>query len=555
MMATANTKRNNNALVSDLYTTPAWAVLALIKRERFRGSILDAGCGKGHIAKVLESRCHDVKGIDLYDWGYGEAGIDYLACSEKASNVISNPPFTLLSEFISKSIEVADDKVAIFARVSALESIGRWESIYKTKPPTKVYLFVNRVKCNKGGHDDGQSSSVFYCWMVWDLKVETNVTQLEWIDDKPTKNEKPKLDPKAPAVHVSDVRTLLDETISMYRSCFPSTEDYKHLISTSGGKDSGCAYIIGNIATEGKTEAFFCDTDNENPETLEYINNLHIDVGNNAPKVTHVKACFSEAKFEARRKYILENWQKPHRIIQGQLQGQVIPPMKTWQIENAIKATQRSGNAMLDLFLLHGGIPNRMGRYCTEELKIDVMLNQVLLPTLAEYDGEVINWSGVRAQESEQRSTYKWIGEDPRGDGFLFTFLPIHKWLVQDVFALHKYFNVKPNPLYLKGAKRVGCWPCILSNKSEIRQVATETPEAISRLADWEERVLPTSRFAVWKQESNPKYSLSFLGHRKNTIGNVHDVVKWSMTDRKGDEIEYSGAEMNCKIGNHNFCE
>ena len=158
---------------------------------------------------------------------------------------------------------------------------------------------------------------------------------------------------------------------------------------------------------------------------------------------THIKANYTEERFEARRKSILNSWQKPHTIRQGSLKGQVIPPMKDWQIERAIKATEKSGNAMLDLFLLHGGIPNRLGRYCTEELKIDVMLNQVSLPTLAEYDGEVINWSGVRAQESEQRSTYKWISEDPRGDGFLFTFLPIHKWLVQDVFALHKYFVLK----------------------------------------------------------------------------------------------------------------
>lgn len=85
--------------------------------------------------------------------------------------------------------------------------------------------------------------------------------------------------------------------------------------------------------------------------------------------------------------------------------------------------------------------------------------------------------------------------------------------------------------------------------------MAIETPEKIIQLDKWERQVFKASRFAVWMKEKNPDYSLSFLGHRKNVVGNVFDVVKWAMTDRGGDEIEYTGADMNCKIGDHIFCE
>ncbi|EKO3479776.1 hypothetical protein ACQZMW_003291 [Vibrio fluvialis] len=184
-MATANSRRNSDALVSDLYTTPHFATAALLKREKFFGSIRDAGCGKGDISQVLKMTGHEeIESIDLYDWGYGKTGIDYLGMTEEADNTIINPPFTLLNEFIMKAIETSRDKVAVFSRINALETVGRYEGIFKDHPPTRVYLFVNRVKCNKGGHDDGQSSAVFYCWKVWDLKDESGKTELLWIDDK-----------------------------------------------------------------------------------------------------------------------------------------------------------------------------------------------------------------------------------------------------------------------------------------------------------------------------------------------------------------------------------
>lgn len=560
-MASVNTKRNDNALASDLYTTPQWAVAALLKRERFEGSILDPGCGKGDISKVLKATGHqDVTSVDIYDWGYGTPNIDYLQFSEAFDNTIMNPPFSILGEFIVQALSNSKKKVAVFSRVSSLETKGRFSNIYKDKAPSRVYLFVNRVKCNKGGHDDGQSSAVFYCWQVWDLTIDSNVSELHWIDDECPKEQKPKFDVNAPAIHVSDVRTLLDETVAAFKSCFGSDgADRQHVVSVSGGKDSTAAKAICNIATEGNYRAICCDTDNEHPETYEYIKSLHENIGGSAQPVEIYKLQIPESRFEARRKRIAEKWKKPHVISQGAYAGEIIPPMTDEQIELAISLTKPTGNAFFDLCIIHGSMPTRQARFCTRELKIDIASEFALEPLLSEFDGEVINWSGVRAEESEKRAKYNWLSEDPRGNGFLFTFLPIHKWKVQDVFALHKYLGIKPNPLYMKGADRVGCWPCIMSNKSEIRQFAQED-EHVARIAEMERTVTRLNRYSYWRAEREGKsiddFYTSFFVPRAGMVGaGIHDVIKWAMTDRKGEPVEYDSSMMNCKLGEHIFCE
>ncbi|AWL12782.1 hypothetical protein HMF8227_02330 [Saliniradius amylolyticus] len=193
-MASANSRRNPDALPSDLYTTPEWAVKALLKRERFEGSIIDPGCGYGTISEALKAKGHqDVTSLDLNDWGYGETGVNYLEHERQYANVIMNPPFLLLSEFITHAMEHSQHKVAVFARINALEGVERFDTLYANRKPRSVYVFVNRVKCPKAGVCDGESSSVFYCWLVWDWrKPSPRWSRLKWLADKPPKQQRPR---------------------------------------------------------------------------------------------------------------------------------------------------------------------------------------------------------------------------------------------------------------------------------------------------------------------------------------------------------------------------
>lgn len=61
---------------------------------------------------------------------------------------------------------------------------------------------------------------------------------------------------------------------------------------------------------------------------------------------------------------------------------------------------------------------------------------------------------------------------------------PLVDWKVDDVIALHKRHNLPINPLYLKGTRRIGCWPCINCRKDEIKLISEMSPEAIEKLKE-----------------------------------------------------------------------
>ena len=184
-MATANTRRNPDARDDDYYTTPAWAVDAILDKEPLHGAILDAGCGDGCIGKVVEQRYPgSVVGIDLIDRGYGNAPVDFLYFnSSRYNTVISNPPYKLFTEFVQRALYLGPRKVLIFARVNALESAARYQAIYQDNPPQRIYLFSKRVQCLKGGAaaGAGTGSAVFYCWLVWDRKDKGRPTETYWL--------------------------------------------------------------------------------------------------------------------------------------------------------------------------------------------------------------------------------------------------------------------------------------------------------------------------------------------------------------------------------------
>jgi hypothetical protein len=94
--------------------------------------------------------------------------------------VITNPPFRLAVEFILRSLMVARKGVAILARTVFLESIGRYQAIFKDTPPTKFAQFVERVPMVKGRLDGKASTATGYAWLVWE-KDAIGMPRLMWI--------------------------------------------------------------------------------------------------------------------------------------------------------------------------------------------------------------------------------------------------------------------------------------------------------------------------------------------------------------------------------------
>lgn len=132
--------------------------------------------------------------------------------------------------------------------------------------------------------------------------------------------------------------------------------------------------------------------------------------------------------------------------------------------------------------------PSRLKRFCTQKLKVDPIRKYI--GALLDQGFEVINAVGIRAGESESRS--KMTEWEWSNDFDCWVWRPIISWSEQQVIDKHKTSGLSPNPLYLKGATRVGCWPCIFARKAEVKLVAQLSPERIDVIRAMEAEVKPS---------------------------------------------------------------
>lgn len=106
-------------------------------------------------------------------------------------------------------------------------------------------------------------------------------------------------------------------------------------------------------------------------------------------------------------------------------------------------------------------VPFPKARFCTESLKIKPCIE--FLKTI---DDDYEMYDGKRAEESAARSK---IPAREWSDSYdCWVNHPLLTWTVEQVFALAAKYGIKPNPLYLKNAGRVGCFPCVLINHREL---------------------------------------------------------------------------------------
>ena len=150
--------------------------------EISRRKSVEPACGVGHMAKVLAEYFGEVRPSDIHDYGYGEVR-DYLALPCEAGSadwVVTNPPFRLAEEFVHRSLMVARRGVAVLVRTVFLESVGRYEKLFKDKPPAKFAQFTERVAMVKGRLDRRASTATGYAWLVWE-KRSSSAPRLVWI--------------------------------------------------------------------------------------------------------------------------------------------------------------------------------------------------------------------------------------------------------------------------------------------------------------------------------------------------------------------------------------
>lgn len=121
------------------------------------------------MAEPLREYFADVDATDIHDYGYGST-FDFLA-NDKPTYfewIITNPPFGDLTEqFVLKALTQTRVGAAMFVRLQWLESIGRYEAIFRDHPPTLIAFFAERVNLCKGRWDPKGGTATAYIWLVW----------------------------------------------------------------------------------------------------------------------------------------------------------------------------------------------------------------------------------------------------------------------------------------------------------------------------------------------------------------------------------------------------
>lgn len=163
----------------DFFPTPAWATHALIDNETFEGEIWECACGNGAMSDVLAQTGQPVVSTDLHNRGYGEGGIDFLKSNRRAANIVTNPPYNAAEGFVEAGLHKADRKFALLLRLAFLEGANRQRTIFTAAPPSRVWVFSERITFYPAGAVQKGTGTTAYAWFVWDNERPTP-TELKW---------------------------------------------------------------------------------------------------------------------------------------------------------------------------------------------------------------------------------------------------------------------------------------------------------------------------------------------------------------------------------------
>ncbi|QDV49582.1 phosphoadenosine phosphosulfate reductase domain-containing protein [Gimesia fumaroli] len=185
--------------------------------------------------------------------------------------------------------------------------------------------------------------------------------------------------------------------------------------------------------------------------------------------------------------------------------------------------------------------PSRKAQFCTEHLKL-IPQKRWMRENLVDKGIEFERYVGLRCDESDARKKTP----DRKWDEYFDCWVnyPIRCWTKQECFSVLKKSGEKVNPLYSMGFNRVGCAPCINSNKADIREWAARFPEMIDKVRQYEENVGRTF------------FAPCVPGMEINWID---DVVKWSKTAYGGKQpmlplVEVEAAAGMCS-SSYGLCE
>ena len=195
----------------DYYATPESTTILLLRSERFHHRVLEPCCGEGYISRALERKGYEVTSCDLYDYGFGTPGIDFLDTTNTLleglrgqCDIVTNVPYVHTIPMVMRALDMCRNKVAMLFPVNYITRF------YFCKP-AKLYLFPRRITLAKNGEFDKykRGSMSEYGWFIW-YKGYKEDTIIQYLDN--IKQVNPKIQPYIDEAEHTDYWNLSKES-------------------------------------------------------------------------------------------------------------------------------------------------------------------------------------------------------------------------------------------------------------------------------------------------------------------------------------------------------
>lgn len=215
--------------------------------------------------------------------------------------------------------------------------------------------------------------------------------------------------------------------------------------------------------------------------------------------------------------------------------------------------------------------PDTQHRMCTVQLKIQPMIDYIL-----EQNQNMIIIQGIRAAESASRSKLP-CSADYFAEYFsdnkkqLYRKTAVKQWCglhyatverpmigmsAQEIINFILGNGQQPNPLYRRGASRVGCYPCIFARLSELKAMRKDE-KYVQRLIRLENEINNLKVGEMTPSSFFPKGKIpeKFCKRFGNGIPAFEDVIEYvSRYDAQLDLFE-SDENLSCMSVYHGLCE
>lgn len=272
------------------------------------------------------------------------------------------------------------------------------------------------------------------------------------------------------------------------------------IVSVSGGKDSAaCALLMREL--EIQCSYVFADTGWESQETYSYLRG----------PLSGALGTIHEVRADV-----------------------AVQPERLWMVDEVEAVLGISPSPMVRRCIVKAMFPSRKIKWCTTDLKVAPLR---AFHQQAMRDGRtVVSVVGLRRDESARRaSTEEWEIE-PGLDAI--SWRPLAAWSVDDVIAIHARHGLRPNPLYLRGMARVGCWPCVNACKAEYAEIGRADRARVDALRLLERHVgdLQAELGRIGEGRTRPTWC--FGDGRPGAVlpmmPPIDTVMEWAATDHGG---------------------